>query len=421
MADRPKQAVCISGIGVTSAIGQGQNDYIDALLNARHAFDVMRRPGRMVPGHEDESPAGITANNAFLGAEIAAVTLPEGLPKRMLRTASHTGQIALVTLDEAWQDAKLDGVEPHRIGLIVGGSNVQQRELVQTYEKYTGKTHFLRPAYGMSFMDSDICGLCTEQFGIAGFAYTLGSASASGQVAVVQAANAVASGQVDVCIAIGALMDLSYWECKAFRLMGAMGSDNFADDPASAARPFDQDRNGFIYGEACGVVVVESAEHAAKRGANNYANIAGWAMGMDRNRNPNPSFDGEVHVIESALKQAGIAPAQIDYVNPHGTGSMIGDEIELQAISHCQLNHAAINSTKSIAGHGLTAAGAIEIIATVLQMKSGQLHPSRNLFNPIASDHNWVLQDARAQTIDHAVTMSMGFGGVSSALCLSKP
>ena len=419
MAGTDNNAICISGVGVTAAIGQGQAAFIDALLNSRHAFDIMQRPGRKVPEVVDDGSNGVANNNAFIGAEIADLMVPDTIEKRMMRNASHSAQVGLVTLDEAWRDARLDEVDPYRIGLIIGGSNFQQRELVQTQSKYLGRSHFLRPTYGMQFMDSDICGLCSEQFGIQGFAYTLGSASASGQVAVLQAANAVASGQVDVCIAMGALMDLSYWECKGFRTMGAMGSDRFADDPAAASRPFDRDRNGFIYGESCGVVVVERADLAQKRAKSSYANIAGWAMGMDKNRNPNPSFEGEVRVIELALAQAGIEPSEIDYINPHGTGSTIGDEIELEAISHCGLSHAHINATKSIAGHGLTSAGAIEVIATLLQMKAGQLHPSRNLFNPMSNDYNWVQHQAKTHQIKHAVTMSMGFGGVSSALCLS--
>ena len=225
------------------------------------------------------------------------------------------------------------------------------------------------------------------------------------------------SGQVDVCVALGALMDVSYWEGLAFRAMGAMGSDRFADSPALACRPFDQDRNGFIFGEACGAIVVER-EGARGGQAAPYARFRGGAVAMDGNRNPNPSLEGEKRVIAATLREAGLLASSIDYVNPHGTGSPIGDEIELQALKECKLEHAWINATKSITGHGLSAAGIVEVIATVLQMKKGQLHPTRNLVRPIDGSFNWVREQSVAHPIRAALSLSMGFGGISSAICL---
>src|SRR5262249_35323148 len=160
----------------------------------------------------------------------------------------------------AWNEARLADVDPRRIGLIVGGSNVQQRELTQLYEAHRESSAFLRPTYALSFMDSDLCGFCTAHFGIRGLAHTVGGASASGQLAIIEAAKAVLTNQVDVCIAVGALMDLSHWECRGLRAIGAMGSDRYADAPALACRPFDRDRDGFIFGESCGAVVIESSE-----------------------------------------------------------------------------------------------------------------------------------------------------------------
>lgn len=421
--------LCVSGIGVTSAVGQGKQAFQQALLNGDHAFGYLARSGRQLP--DSDKP------HDFLGAEIAGLTMPPSVSKKSLRGMSFTGQVALATLDEAWQEANLQDVDPRRIGLIVGGSNVQQRELMAMQQRYASNPNFLKPTYAMSFMDTDLCGLLTEHFGIRGLALSLGSASASGQVAVIQAMHAVQSGQVDVCIALGALMDVSYWECQGFRSLGAMGSERFFDTPELACRIFDADRNGFIYGENCAAIVVESAKHFSTRttslqisqqtssetqiNSQPYALISGAGYGLDCNRNPDPSLEGEIYAIEQALAQSGLSPSHIDYVNPHGTGSGIGDVTELNALQHCQLGHACINTTKSITGHGLTAAGAVEIAATLLQMRAGQLHPCRNLENPIA-DMNWVRQHNNqpfAHRIQHALTMSMGFGGISSALCFS--
>lgn len=403
--------VVVSGIGVTAAIGQGKAAFSRALLAGAHRFDTLRRPGRQLPA---PAPA------SFLGAEIGELAMPDAIAPALLRTASWSGQVALATLHEAWEDAGLDGVAPERIGLVVGGSNVQQRELVQVHERYRGREQFLRPTYGLAFMDSDLCGLCSEAFGIRGFAFTLGGASASGQVAVIEAIRAVESGRVDACIAVGALMDLSYWECQGLRSLGAMGSDRHADTPAAACRPFDRERDGFIFGESCGAIVVERLESARQRPRAPYARLSGWAMHMDGNRNPNPCADGEVAAIGAALAGAGLAAAAIDYVNPHGTGSPIGDIAELEALRRSGLGHAWLNTTKSVIGHGLTAAGAVELIAVLLQMEQGWLHPSRNLDNPIDPAFNWVGRQAVPHAIRNALNLSMGFGGVNTAVCLQR-
>ncbi|MEW6991519.1 beta-ketoacyl synthase N-terminal-like domain-containing protein [Colwelliaceae bacterium 6441] len=409
--------VIITGLGVTSSIGQGQQAFSDSLLAGKHNFNIMQRPGRQ---YVSTNAKGDKETSQFLGAEINELSMPQSISNSLLRTASFSSHVALATLNEAWHDAQLDNIAADRIGLVIGGSNFQQRDLLNTQHKYQHSVPFIRPTYAMSFMDSDLCGLCTEVFDIKGLAYTVGGASASGQVAIIQAIEAVRSGQVDVCIAMGALMDLSYWECQGFRSLGAMGSDRYADKPAAACRPFDQDRDGFIFGESCGVVVIEKADRAEGRRLKPYARLSGWAMGMDANRNPNPSFEGEVNVIEKALKQANLTPDNIDYINPHGTGSHIGDITELKALRHCQLDHAYINATKSILGHGLSAAGTVEIIATLLQMKAGKLHPTKNLENPMEADYNWVQHQAVTHASQRAINLSMGFGGMNTAICLEK-
>jgi malonyl-ACP decarboxylase len=247
----------------------------------------------------------------------------------------------------------------------------------------------------------------------------VGGASASGLLAIIQAAQAVVSGQVDVCLAVGPLMDISHWEIQAFRNIGAMGSDKFSAEPAMAARPFDASHDGFIFGENCGVVVIERMSTALTRDCFPYARLTGWGMAVDGNRQPNPSLAGEISVIQSALKRADLSAKDIDYVNPHGTGSLIGDATELSALRHCQLNNARINATKSLIGHGLTAAGMVEVIATLLQMKAGQLHPTRNLVEPIDESFEWVRNQAEKCDIRNALKLSMGFGGINTAICLS--
>ncbi|MGZ5444495.1 MAG: beta-ketoacyl synthase N-terminal-like domain-containing protein [Thermoanaerobaculia bacterium] len=397
----------VSGMGVLSAIGQGTSAFAEALLAGETAFRVMQRPGRQ-------------RDSAYLGAEIGDIAFPPTISRQTLRAASLSTRAALVVLEEAWTEARLSEVDPRRIGLIVGGSNVQQRELTQVHETYRDSSTFLRPTYALSFMDSDLCGFATAHFGIRGLAYTVGGASASGQVAIIQAAQAVLTNQVDVCIALGALMDLSHWECRGLRAIGAMGSDRYAGEPALACRPFDRDHDGFIFGEACGAVVLESLESSRRRGVEPYAALRGWDVAMDGNRNPDPSLEGETHAIQNALQAAGWTPSQVDYVNPHGTGSIVGDETELKALRACGLSGAFLNATKSLIGHGLSAAGTVEVVATLAQMRSGRLHPTRNLENPIDPELNWVRDESIEHSIDNALTLSMGFGGINTALCWER-
>jgi malonyl-ACP decarboxylase len=399
--------IVATGIGVLSAAGQGKPAFASALLAGQTAFGIMQRPGRQ-------------SGSAYIGAELAEIAFPPSISRQTVRAASLSAQAALVALDEAWTEARLSDVEPRRIGLVVGGSNVQQRELVLVHESYRDRADFLRPTYALSFMDTDLCGFCTAQFGIRGMAHTAGGASASGQLAIQQAAQAIVTGQVDVCIALGALMDLSHWECRGLRAIGAMGSDRFADEPARACRPFDRDHDGFIFGEACGAVVLESAESSRRRGVRPYAALRGWGMVMDGNRNPDPSLEGEAEAVRAALAHAGWAPGTIDYVNPHGTGSIVGDETELRALAACGLGGAWLNATKSLIGHGLSAAGTVEVIATLLQMREGRLHPTRNLDNPIDPELRWARHEPVEHQIERALTLSMGFGGINTALCWQR-
>ncbi len=397
----------VTGMGVISAIGQGKAAFAKALLAGETAFGVMQRRGRQ-------------RESAYLGAEIREIGFSQEITRQTLRAASLSAQAALFVLLEAWVEARLYDVDPRRIGLIVGGSNIQQRELTQVHEAYRDSPAFLRPTYALSFMDSDLCGFCTAQFGIRGLAYTVGGASASGQLAIVQAAQAVLTNQVDVCIAVGALMDLSHWECRGLRALGAMGSDRYANEPALACRPFDRDHDGFIFGESCGAVVVESLESSQCRGLEPYAALRGWGIAMDGNRNPDPSLEGETQAIQNALDASGWTSARIDYVNPHGTGSIVGDETELKALQACGLAGVFLNATKSLIGHGLSAAGTVEVIATLLQMRAGRLHPTRNLENPIDPALNWVKEKSIEHQIDNALTLSMGFGGINTALCWQR-
>lgn len=415
MASFMRESCYISGFGVSSAIGQGQMDFASALLSGAQRFRPLKKEGRQLPTAQLGS-----ASAPFIGAEIDDLRLPDWIPASALRTASYSARVAVTTLAEAWDSARLSGVDPERIGLIIGGTNLQQRELSKTWEDYRERMPFLRPTYGLTFLDTDICGICTDLLGIKGPSFSIGGASASGQLALIQAAQAVQAGSVDVCIALGGLMDLSAWELQALMSLGAMGSPHFSDQPALACRPFDRQRDGFIFGEACAALVVERKSTALRREIEPYAKLSGWSVNMDANRNPNPSVQGECKAIQQALAVADWRSSDIDYVNPHGTASPLGDETELKALLECDLANARINTTKSITGHGLTAAGALEVVAVLVQMATSTLHPSLNLVEPISDVFSWVRQEAEGFSIKRALKTSMGFGGMNTAVCLEN-
>jgi malonyl-ACP decarboxylase len=395
----------ITGVGITTAVGQGRAEVMGALLEGRAAFRVMRRPGRQ------------HATSAFLGAEIDSVRLPDGISKKLRRTISWSSQVALATVAEAWADANLAQVDPQRIGLVIGGSNIQQRELAEIKHACAATPEYIRPTYAELFMDSDVAAVCAEYLGIRGPCWTVGGASASGHLAIIDAIRLIAAGEADACLAVGALTDLSHWECQALRAVGAMGSDRFSNEPQAACRPFDASTDGFIFGESCGAVVVRRAPATGPC----YATLRGWSYGSEGRRGPEPSLEGERRAIGAALLMSGLRPEEVDYVNTHGSGSSLGDRIELQALKSCGIVHAHVNATKSIVGHGLSAAGAVEVIATVLQMECGMLHPMRNLEDPIDASWAWVQHGPRPHRIRNALNLSFGFGGINSAICLCNP
>ncbi|MBL4763636.1 MAG: polyketide beta-ketoacyl:ACP synthase [Gammaproteobacteria bacterium] len=402
-----REEIVVSGVGITSSIGIGKSAFTDALLKGKSNFGTLQRQGRQLEG------------NSFLGAEIGELPALPDFPSRFSRTCSFSTLCALNAINEAWQEAKLMEQDPKRIGLFVGGSNFQARHLMCLQAQATDPS-FVNPNYGLSMFDTDLCGVCTEYFGISGMSCTVGGASASGQQVILHAINAITAGQVDTCIVVGALTDLSYWELQAFQSLGAMASQGDTMSPHLACRPFDTATNGFVFGEASGALVIELASTAQRRACLPYVAIKGIETVSDGHRNPDPSFEGECAVINKLLHNTGLSAAQINYINPHGTGSKVGDAVELAALAHCGLRHAKINTTKSITGHGLTAAGMIELIATILQMKQGLLHPSLNLENPIDVDFNWVRTFAQNHKVDYAINMSIGFGGVNTALCLQN-
>ncbi len=388
----------VTGIGVATGFGYGKQALLDGLMSGRDIFTLLSRPGR----------ANLSGQPPFIGIELADP--PSVLPQRVARITGLTGQVGASVLHEAWHEAGLDDVDPERIGLIVGGSNLQGRAALEAHSAFAAGRRVVSPHLAYTMFDSDLCGLFTSLFPIRGLAQTVGAASASGAVAVLEAAEAVRSGRVDVCIAIGALQDVSAVELRAFQALGVLAEPEML--PGDACRPFDRQRRGFVFGEACAALVVS-------RTGEGYGRISG-AHRASGNRGPEPSLDGERRVIALALQGAGVAATRIDYVNAHGTGTPLGDETEVAAIMASGLGHAWVNASKSLIGHGIAAAGALELAATLLQMRAGRLHPTRNLADPMDGPR-FVRDEAVACEIRHALSLSFGFGGFDTAILVQAP
>ncbi|NEP82869.1 MAG: polyketide beta-ketoacyl:ACP synthase [Okeania sp. SIO3B3] len=290
----------------------------------------------------------------------------------------------------------------------------------EIWQRYQSRPQFLRPTYGLTVWDTDIMGLLSQCFHIQGEGYSVGGASASGAVAIIHAARQIVTGATDISIALGSIFDISGYECHGLANLGAMGSERFADRPDLACRPFDQDHDGFIYGEGCGVLVLERSDHAQQRGAVSYGKLMGWGFNLDGNRSPEPSQKGEERAMNTALAMAELQPEEISYVNTHGTSSPLGDRTEVAVLKSVGLNNCLVNSTKSLTGHCLTGAGVVEAIATLLQMNYGFCHPTHNLVNPIDTTLSWVKETAIQAEIKYAISNSFAFGGINTALLIGK-
>lgn len=384
----------IAGVGVAAGHGYGMAALESALFEQPPDFALLQRPGR----------EPFADQPAYPGLELPDP--PALLSARTARTAGFAARVAIAVLHEAWTDAALDRVTPERIGLVVGGTNLFAREQTIAQRGYADRMAYWPPRHGHVFLDTDLCGLCTAHFPIRGFAHTVGAASASGAAALVAAAEAVQAGRVDACIALGALQDVSALDLAGFRALGVMGS---------VSRPFDRDHDGFVFAEGCAALVVRRRRDAGTR---LWAALAGWAEITDGTRGPEPSSVGQRRAIEGALAMAGEEASGIDYVNAHATGTPQGDQTELASFAGAGLRHARINATKSLLGHGLSAAGAVEVAATLLQMRRGRLHPTRHLVHPLDAGFNWIMD----RPVDHwpraALKTSFGFGGTNVALVL---
>src|SRR5712691_4784059 len=268
-------------------------------------------------------------------------------------------------------------------------------------------------------------GYVSIEFGLKGPNSAVTTACSTGAHAIGDAGRMVALGDADVMLAGGTESPVNRISIAGFAAMRAL-STHFNDEPTRASRPYDKDRDGFVLGEGAGVVVLEEYEHAKRRGAKIYAELVGYGLSADAYHisAPSPDGDGALRCMNAAIRRAGISPAEIDYINAHGTSTPLGDEIELEAVHRLVGNAAGrlcMSSTKSSIGHLLGAAGAVEAIFSILAMRDGVVPPMINLDNPsVATPIDLVPHRSKQRRIDVVLSNSFGFGGTNASLVFRR-
>jgi 3-oxoacyl-[acyl-carrier-protein] synthase II len=347
-----------------------------------------------------------------------------GKEARHMDTFIHYGMAAGI---QAMQDSGLQVTEENaeRIGVIVGSGIGGLPMIEQTHTELTNRgPRRISPFFVPASIINMISGHLSIKYGLKGPNIAIVTACTTGLHCIGEAGRMIEYGDADVIIAGGAESTISPLGLGGFASARALSSRN--DDPATASRPWDKDRDGFVLGEGAGVMVLEEYEHAKARGAKIYAELLGFGMSADAHHMTAPLEDGDGarRCMVAAMRNAGVNPDQVDYVNAHGTSTPLGDVAETVAIKRALGDHAkniVVNSTKSMTGHLLGGAGGLEAVFTVLAVHNQKSPPTINIFNQDpACDLDYCANQARDMKIDIAVKNSFGFGGTNGTLIFSR-
>jgi malonyl-ACP decarboxylase len=412
-----EQAIAVTGLGIVSSAGCGVTVFEETLQKGKNHFSLRHYPILSFP---------------VIGAFIPDVNFKDQLNSlepaslteiiKISRSAPVNLQFSILAALEAWQMANLMNTktDASRIAIVVAAQNSSTNYLYQLYPSFLENPDYLTPSYALNFLDTNYVGIISEILEIKGEGLTVGGASASGNTALLRAYDLIASGRHDICLVVGSAADLSPMDLQGFRNIGAMGGLGFESEPEHACRPFDEKHEGFIYGQAAAAIVLESASFVDARKASVLSYFHGGALVLDGNHLSNPTIEGEICAMQMALQTARLPPEKIDYINTHGTSSLLGDKTEIAAIEALFQDSIILNSTKSLTGHCLWSAGIVEAIATIIQIKENFLHPNLNLINPVSKKSTFVKEMSQPFELTYALSNSFGFGGINSSLVFSK-
>ncbi|KAI3971863.1 hypothetical protein MKW92_052392 [Papaver armeniacum] len=412
----PKKRVVITGMGLVSVFGNDVDTYYERLLAGESGislidrFDASKFPTRF-------------------GGQIRGFDSQGYIDGKNDRRLDDCLRYCLVAGKKALEDAGLGGenlskLDKERGGVLVGtgmgGLTVFSDGVQALIERGHRKiTPFFIP-YAITNMGSALLGI---ELGLMGPNYSISTACATSNYCFYAAANHIRRGEADLMIAGGTEAAIIPIGLGGFVACRALSQRN--DDPQTASRPWDKERDGFVMGEGAGVLVMESLEHAMKRGAPILAEYLGGAVNCDAHHMTDPRADGlgVSTCIEKSLEDAGVSPEEVNYINAHATSTLAGDLAEVNAIKKVFKNTSSIkiNATKSMIGHCLGAAGGLEAIATVKAINTGWLHPSINQFNPEpAVDFDTVANVKKQHEVNVAISNSFGFGGHNSVVVFSE-
>jgi 3-oxoacyl-[acyl-carrier-protein] synthase II len=353
-----------------------------------------------------------------IGGEVKGFVAESVLDPRTARRLDRFAQFALAAAASALQDSGLDvgREDPYRCGVILGSGIGGLNEFEEQHGRYlNGGPGRISPFVIPKMIPNAASGNVSIHFGLCGPNTAVSTACASAAHAINDALRAIQLDQAEVMFAGGSEAAMTPMGLGGFISARALSTRN--SDPQKASRPFDQDRDGFVLSEGAGVVILEELEHARRRGAKIYAELLGTGSTADAHNitAPHPDGNGAARAMLQALRDARLDPKDIQYINAHGTSTPLGDEAETRAIKQVFGPHArrlAISSTKSMVGHLLGASGGVELIATVLTITHGVVHPTINYETPDPTcDLDYVPNTAREMRVRQAISNSFGFGG----------
>jgi 3-oxoacyl-[acyl-carrier-protein] synthase II len=411
--------VVMTGMGIACPLGLGVEHVWKRLINgesgisAIQSFDVTELPAK-IAGHVPRGPR-----------EDGRLTISEWIPIKDQKKMDLFIQFALVAATEAVEDSgwmPTDEEDRCATGVMIGSGIGGLQTIYETsLQVAEGKIKRLSPFFIPSALINLASGHVSIKYGFKGPNHSVVTACASGVHAIGDAARLIALGDADVMVAGGAEAAVNPLGIGGFCAARAL-STAFNDTPAKASRPWDRDRDGFVMGEGAGIVVLEEYEHAKARGAKIYCEIAGYGMSGDAFHITAPAegHDGAFRAMKAALRNGGLAPSDIQYVNAHGTSTPLGDDLELEAVERFFGDSAkglAMSSTKSATGHLLGAAGAIEAIFSALAVRDGVVPPTLNLDAPSReSVIDRVAHTAQERPVTIALSNSFGFGGTNASI-----
>ena len=405
--------VVVTGLGTINPIGKNVEEYWENLIKG-------------VSGAARITRFNPEQFKTQFACEVKNYQSTDYFNKKEARRLDLFTQFALISAEQAIADANLEkgSYDPERVGVIfasgIGGITTLYEDVKNFVQ--TGFTPRFNPFFIPKIIIDIAAGYISIKYDFRGPNYGTVSACASSSHAIIAAVETIRLGKADVMITGGSEAPINQPAVGGFNAMHALSTRN--DDPATASRPFDKDRDGFVMGEGAGVLVLEEYEHAKKRGAKIYAEIAGTGATADAYHitAPHPEGRGAAKVMELAIKDAGLSPSDVDYINVHGTSTILGDISETLAIKQVFDEHAykvAISSTKSMIGHLLGGAGAVEAIASILTIKHNIVHPTINLFNldpKIDPKLNLTPNKPQERKVDVVISNTFGFGGHNACI-----